>query len=146
MIQGYKILHNIDRIDSDKFFTQAHYKGTRGHSKNLYKLKCKADLRKNAFSSRTLYDWNSLTEDIVSADSIDTFKFKMDKFWKTQWLIHHSTFIFFFFRASQDFRPLACVLMLLLLMMMMMMITFLKSHIFAIFPQKLVFNIFILFR
>ena len=85
MIQVYKILQNIDRIDADKFFTQVHYKGTRGHSKKLYKPKCKADLRKNAFSNRTVDDWNSLTEDIVSADSIDTFKFKLDKFWKTKW-------------------------------------------------------------
>ena len=35
MIQTYKILHGIDKIDNDELFTPAIYRATRGHS---YKL------------------------------------------------------------------------------------------------------------
>ncbi len=37
MIQAYKILKKIDRIDPSKFFTQMKYKGTRSHSMKLFK-------------------------------------------------------------------------------------------------------------
>ena len=37
MIQTYKILHGIDKIDKDKLFTPALYSATRGHSYKLQK-------------------------------------------------------------------------------------------------------------
>ena len=37
MIQTYKILHGIDKIDKDKLFTPALYRATRGHSYKLQK-------------------------------------------------------------------------------------------------------------
>ncbi len=37
MIQTYKILKKIDRIDPVKFFTQPKYKGTRSNSMKLFK-------------------------------------------------------------------------------------------------------------
>ncbi len=66
MIQIYKILKDIDRIDSNASFTQAKYKGTTSHSMKLFKPQFKAELRKHAFSQRVIDDWNSLTENIVT--------------------------------------------------------------------------------
>ena len=44
MIQTYKILHGIDKLDKDKLFTPALYRATRGHSyklqKKAFKIKC----------------------------------------------------------------------------------------------------------
>ncbi len=37
MIQTYKILKKVDRIDPIKFFTKTKYKGTRSHSIKLFK-------------------------------------------------------------------------------------------------------------
>ena len=37
MIQTYKIVHGIDKIDKDKLFTPALYRATRGHSYKLQK-------------------------------------------------------------------------------------------------------------
>ncbi len=37
MIQAYKILKKIDRIDPAKFFTQTKYKGTKSYSMKLFK-------------------------------------------------------------------------------------------------------------
>ena len=37
MIQVYKIMHGIDKVDKDKFFTVNRYSATRGHSLKLFK-------------------------------------------------------------------------------------------------------------
>ena len=37
MIQIYKIMHGIDKVDKDKFFTVNRYSATRGHSLKLFK-------------------------------------------------------------------------------------------------------------
>ena len=41
MIQFYKIMHDIDKIDKDKFSTMHTYGATRGHS--LFKVNCSKD-------------------------------------------------------------------------------------------------------
>ena len=85
MIQTYKILQNIDRIDTNKFFTQAHYKGTRSHSMKLFKSRFDLEIRKHAFSQRMIDDWNSLTENIVTSETLVIFKGRLDKYWSTKW-------------------------------------------------------------
>ena len=84
MIQVYKIINGIDRIDSELFFQMGPTR-TRGHSKKLYKPKCEKEIRKNSFSHRVIDDWNSLTEHIVSAESVNSFKSRLDNHWKNQW-------------------------------------------------------------
>ena len=65
MIQEYKILHGIDRVDKDKFFTLNRLAATRGHSFKLYKKRSRLMVRANCFSNRVVDTWNSLTKDIV---------------------------------------------------------------------------------
>ncbi len=71
MIQAYKILHKIDRIDSSNFFTQTKCKGTRNHKMKLFKPRFELEWRKHAFSQRIIEDWNSLTDSIVNSESLD---------------------------------------------------------------------------
>ena len=52
----------------------------RGHSKKLYPQQAKTELRKNAFALRVVRSWNDLTEEIVSAPSVNAFKNRIDKF------------------------------------------------------------------
>ncbi len=64
-------------------------------------------------------DWNSLTENIVTLESLDIFKCGLDKHWRTEWfkistaqyLTKHYHFDFFIiilpFQASKDVYPLA---------------------------------------
>ncbi len=85
MIQAYKILKKIDRINPSKFFIQTKYKGTRSHSMKLIKPRFESELRRHAFSQRIIDDWNSLTEKIVNSESLDIFKGELDKHWSTQW-------------------------------------------------------------
>ncbi len=100
-IQAYKILHKIDRKNPTNFFTQAKYKGTRNHNMKLFKPRFESELRKHAFSQRIIADWNSLTDNIVNSESLDLFKCRLDKHWRTEWYkistVEPITLLFFFF-------------------------------------------------
>ena len=54
----------------------------RGHSKQLFIKRSKTEVRSNFFTRRVAPVWNSLTEDIVSAPSVNAFKNRLDDFWK----------------------------------------------------------------
>jgi len=54
---------------------------TRGNDLRLKKFRVKYDLRKYSFSVRVVNIWNSLPNWIVSANTTDTFKARLDKFW-----------------------------------------------------------------
>jgi len=54
---------------------------TRG---NLYKLvpdRSKYELRRHYFTHRIVSVWNSLPDSVVSAESVNSFKSRLDKFW-----------------------------------------------------------------
>ena len=82
MIQVYKIMHGIDKVDKDKFFTVNRYSATRGHSLKLFKKRSRLLVRANSFSNRGVDSWNSLTEDVVNAPSLNTFKSRLNRFWR----------------------------------------------------------------
>ena len=50
MIQVYKIMHGIDKIDRDKLFTLSRYTATRGHSLKLFKKRSRLKIRENTFN------------------------------------------------------------------------------------------------
>ena len=64
-------------------------------SENLIRTrgnKCKMvqhhyDLGKLNFTSRVIPIWNSLSNQVVSADTVNTFKHRPDKFWSNQVMI-----------------------------------------------------------
>ncbi len=85
MIQAYKILHQIDWIDTSNFFTQAKYKGTRSHNMKIFKPRFELELRKHAFSQTIKEDSNSLANNIVNSESLDISKGRPDKYWSTEW-------------------------------------------------------------
>ena len=83
MIQVYKIVNNIDKVDKSKFFTMASNTITRGHSKKkLFKYRFRLTLRANSFSNRVANTWNSLTENVISAPSLNAFKSRLNQCWK----------------------------------------------------------------
>ena len=82
MIQVYKILHDIDKADSEKLFQMAAYTSTRGHPLKLFKKRCRLNLRKNYFSQRVIDQWNGLPINLVTAPSLNAFKSRLNKFWK----------------------------------------------------------------
>ena len=88
MIQTYKIVHGIDWLDKDMFFSSCTIQATRGHPFKLFQKRSRLDVRANAFGARVVHDWNSLPNEVVSAPSVNSFKARLDKFWSEEWYCH----------------------------------------------------------
>ena len=54
----------------------------------LDKGRAKYDLRKYYFTNRVVNAWNSLRDHVVLSETINTFKSRLDKFWKHQDMIY----------------------------------------------------------
>ena len=80
MIQTFKIMNNLVNIGKEIFF-KSNTLSTRGHPFKIYKQSAKTKLRSQSFSRRVTNDWNSLPAEVVSANSLNEFKNKLDKFW-----------------------------------------------------------------
>ena len=78
MIEVFKILKGIDRVDHTKFFEKNRLK-LRGHSEKLSVKFNRTERRKQFFSQRILNKWNNLDEDIISSTSVNIFKKRYDK-------------------------------------------------------------------
>ena len=52
----------------------------RGHSLKLFKENCNLDIRKYCFAHRIIENWNSLDEEIIACNTVNTFKSKLDTF------------------------------------------------------------------
>ena len=81
-IEVFKITHGIEGLDSGMFFKYRTDNGTRGHRWALAKERCKLDIRKYAFSQRTINEWNRLPGECVNATSVNMFKNKIDNYFK----------------------------------------------------------------
>ena len=80
IIQCFKIIKGLDDIPCERFFTFAESR-TRGHCYKLIKPRCETSFRLRSFSQQVITDWNSLPYDIVNAQTLNSFKNKVDKFW-----------------------------------------------------------------
>ena len=83
MIQCFKIIKGLDDIPCDKFFTFAESR-TRGHCYKLIKPRCETSFRLRSFSQRVITDWNKLPYDVVTAQTLNSFKDRLDKFWSNE--------------------------------------------------------------
>ncbi len=93
MIQVYKILHGIDKVDKDKLFTMSTFQTTRGNSLKLFKKRASTEIRRNVFGYRVVDGWNGLPDNIVTAPSVNSFKNRLNK----QWVGHPFKFITTFY-------------------------------------------------
>ena len=90
VIQTYKIMNNIDRIDGKKFFKPCKEVRTRGHSKRVEKTQCKILVRRNTFSQRMANDWNALPDVVVMSGSINQFKGRLGRWWKNDPILYQN--------------------------------------------------------
>ena len=80
LIQTFKILKGIDKINAELFFDLNTTFRTRGHKYKLNKKRPKLEMRKHFFSQRVVNLWNQLPQHVVEADSVNNFKNRLDKF------------------------------------------------------------------
>ena len=80
MIEVFKIVSGIERIDFNNFFSYS-TSNTRGHSKKFYKPLSRLDIRKNIFSQRVINDWNGLPESLISVEDLNSFKAGLNELW-----------------------------------------------------------------
>ena len=67
---------------------KSHY-DLRGHRFSIYQSQVHRDIRKFNFANRVVLLWNSLPEAVVCADTVDTFKNRVDKFWQDQEVLYN---------------------------------------------------------
>ena len=81
MILVYKILTGKMNINKNYFFQLSHL-SSRGHKLKIFKQHAKKFTRVHTFSNRIVNDWNKLPSSIVQAESLTTYKSKLDEYWK----------------------------------------------------------------
>ena len=80
MIQVYKLITKVDKVNYSKFFTLSEGGRTRGHKFKLSKKRTRLNLRKNFFSQRVVNTWNRLPNRVVNASNVNAFKKELDEF------------------------------------------------------------------
>ena len=87
MIETYKILSGKYDSAAIPILTTSPTL-TRGNDLRLQKNRARYDLRKFFLNNRIVNMWNSLLNDVVHAESTNTFKSRLDKFWSNQEIIY----------------------------------------------------------
>jgi hypothetical protein len=77
LIQTFKILKGLDKVDSSMYFVKSST-GLRGHSLKLFKSGSRLDIRRFFFSQRVVDEWNRLPESAIQCQTVNNFKSKLD--------------------------------------------------------------------
>ena len=76
MIQMYKIMNKLVRIDAEKLFNRAKAASTRGDNQRVFKTHAKKNARQFCFSQRIVNDWNGFSQHVRGP--INEFKNHLD--------------------------------------------------------------------
>ena len=76
LIQAYRIMKGIDKVEMEHFFELDNGGGydLRGHSLKVKVQRSRLQLRQGYFSQRVVCAWNSLPASVVEASSVIMFK------------------------------------------------------------------------
>lgn len=83
LIETYKILNGIDKVEARHFFQERDSTATRGHTRKLFKQRTRLLVRQNYFSVRAVDQWNRLPQHVVDAKTVTQFKARLDKHWNS---------------------------------------------------------------
>ena len=78
LIETFKLVKGITKVDHETFFT-INENISRGNMYKFVKYRSRLNIRASFFSQRVVNDWNKLPNDVVSADSVNAFKNRLDK-------------------------------------------------------------------
>ena len=74
----YKAIHQETAIPFSNHLVLSVNK-THGHSKRFIQVPARTQVYANSFFNRTTKNWNGLSETVVSASTVDTFKSRLSK-------------------------------------------------------------------
>jgi len=74
IIKYWKIFHGKSGIIPSDLFTMAPAVGTRGHRFKVAHVRCHVECRKRFFALRCVDLWNSLPDQVVALDTVESFK------------------------------------------------------------------------
>ena len=77
LIETFKLIKGITHVDYTHFFKINENMG-RGHMYKFVKNRSRLNVRAHFFSQRIVNDWNKLPTDVVNADSVNSFKNRLD--------------------------------------------------------------------
>ena len=81
MIEMYKIMQGMSKVDRGKLFSLSQNTRTRGHTLKLRAGRVRTDKRKYiCFYQRVVSLWNSLPQEVVMASGLDAFQRGLDRF------------------------------------------------------------------
>ena len=88
MITMYRLMSGKYRVDSNLWFDMANQREgatstrqVRGHLNVDIPKPGRLQMRRSQFSQRVALDWNSLPDWVKQAQTVDTFKNNLDKYW-----------------------------------------------------------------
>ena len=79
LIKVFKIFHSGVDLGLRSMFEMQSHESTRGHRFKLSVPRCRGELRRRFFSVRVVTTWNSLPPHVVEAESVDSFKRKLER-------------------------------------------------------------------
>ena len=77
LIETFKLIKGITHVDYTNFFTINENMG-RGHMYKFVKNRSRLNVRAHFFSQRVVNDWNKLPTNVVNADTVNSFKNRLD--------------------------------------------------------------------
>ena len=85
MIETFKILNNIEKIDYEQFFTlrrraEGEQRVTKGHRQKIFKERTNTVLCREFVKNRVIDTWNRLPERVVESRTVDMFKGRYDEY------------------------------------------------------------------
>lgn len=84
LIESYKILtHHYNLPNIQDILLKKEDRASRGHRLKLVRAPANTNVAYHFFSNRVVHNWNMLPEDVVSADSVNAFKNKLDNWLRT---------------------------------------------------------------
>ena len=80
LIQVFRIMKQIDKVDIADLGWKVNNRVSRGHSLKLIKNLSRLEIRKTYFTQRIINLWNELPEHAVAATTVEAFKGRLDRF------------------------------------------------------------------
>jgi hypothetical protein len=80
-IQTFKIVKGIEDVPIQDYFLMNTDNRTRGHTLKLTKPRARKGMRSKCFTHRVIDLWNGLPQGVVDAESVNSFKDRLDRLW-----------------------------------------------------------------